>query len=115
MFLEKFTTSINSQTNIKSSGNDSQTAKFYKQFLNELFPILQCLSILSYPMMITFINTGKTLAPWVLTLEQESYMSYFKKVMKKILQNRDPSHSSLHDFNNIHNISVYKYYLHNPT
>ena len=30
--LGKFTKSINSQTNIKSSGNDSLRAKFYKQF-----------------------------------------------------------------------------------
>ena len=30
MFLEKVTKSINSQTNIKSSGNDSLTAKFHK-------------------------------------------------------------------------------------
>ena len=40
IFLEKFTKSINSQTNIKSSGNDSLTAKFYKQLSNELFPII---------------------------------------------------------------------------
>ena len=30
MFLENVTKSINSQTNIKSSGNDSLTAKFHK-------------------------------------------------------------------------------------
>ena len=40
IFLEKFTKSINSQTNIKSSGNDSLTAKFYKQLSNELFSII---------------------------------------------------------------------------
>ena len=40
IFLEKFTKSINSQTNIKSSGNDSLTAKFYKQLSNELSPII---------------------------------------------------------------------------
>ena len=36
IFLEKVTKSINSQTNIKSSGNDSLTAKFYKHLSNEL-------------------------------------------------------------------------------
>ena len=40
IFLDKFTKSINSQTNIKSSDNDSLTAKCYKQLSNELFPIL---------------------------------------------------------------------------
>ena len=35
IFLEKFTESINSQTNIKFSGNDSLTAKLYKQLSNE--------------------------------------------------------------------------------
>ena len=35
-FLEKVTKSINSQANIKSSGNDSLTAKFYKHLLNKL-------------------------------------------------------------------------------
>ena len=45
--------------------------------------------------MFTFINPGKTLAPWVSALEQGSYLSYKKKVIKKILQTTDPSHSSL--------------------
>ena len=35
-FLEKVTKSINSQTNIKSPGNDSLTAKFYKHLINIL-------------------------------------------------------------------------------
>ena len=35
IFLNKVTKSINFQTNIKSSGNNSLTAKFYKKFLNE--------------------------------------------------------------------------------
>ena len=56
-----------------------------------------------------FINPGKTLAPWVLALEQESYLSYIKKVIQKILQTTDQSHSSLDDFNNIYNISISKY------
>ena len=34
--LKKVTNSINSQTNIKSSGNDSVTTKFYKHLSNEL-------------------------------------------------------------------------------
>ena len=45
--------------------------------------------------MFAFINPSETLAPWVLALEQESNMSYIKKVIKKILQTTDPSHSSL--------------------
>ena len=40
IFLEKITKSINSQTNIKSSGNDSLRAKFYKHLSNEIYPIL---------------------------------------------------------------------------
>ena len=34
--LKKVTNSINSQTNIKYSGNDSVTTKFYKHLSNEL-------------------------------------------------------------------------------
>ena len=40
IFLEKVRKSINSQTNIKSSGNDSLTTKLYKRVSNELSPIL---------------------------------------------------------------------------
>ena len=40
IFLEKVTKSINSQTNIKSSGNDSLTAKFFKHPSNKLSPVL---------------------------------------------------------------------------
>ena len=36
IFLEKVIKSINSQGNIKSSGNDSLTRKFYKHLSNEL-------------------------------------------------------------------------------
>ena len=64
---------------------------------------------MSYPIIITFINPEKTLGPWVLALEQESYLPCIKKVIKKILQTRDTSHSSLDDFNNIYNISISKY------
>ena len=39
-FLEKFTKSVNTQTNINSPGNDSLTAKLYKHLSNELYPIL---------------------------------------------------------------------------
>ena len=45
--------------------------------------------------MFLFINPGKTLAPWMLALEEESHRPYIKKVIKKILQNRDPWQSSL--------------------
>ena len=37
-----------------------------------------------------FMTPGKSLAPWVLLLEQESYLSYIKKVIKTILQTTDP-------------------------
>ena len=40
IFLERVTKSLNSQTNIKPSGNDNLIAKFYKQPSNELSPIL---------------------------------------------------------------------------
>ena len=36
IFLEEIIKSINSQTNIKSSGNDTLTAEFYKHFSKEL-------------------------------------------------------------------------------
>ena len=39
IFLEKVRKSTNSQTNIKSSGNDSLTTKLYKRVSNES-PIL---------------------------------------------------------------------------
>ena len=42
-----------------------------------------------------FVSPRKTLAPWMLALKQESYLSYIKKVIKKISQTADPSHSSL--------------------
>ena len=42
IFLKKVTKLINSQTNIKSSNNDTLTAKFYKHLLNELsFNVIQ--------------------------------------------------------------------------
>ena len=40
IFLEKVTKSLNSQTNIKASGNGSLEVKFYKQLSNELSSIL---------------------------------------------------------------------------
>ena len=78
IFLAKFTKSINPETSIKSLGNDSLRAKFYKQIQNELFPNCYCLSIsMSYSIIITLINPGKFLATWVLALkQQESYLSY---------------------------------------
>ena len=36
------------------------------------------------------MTPGESLAPWVLPLEQESYLPYIKKVQKKILQTIDP-------------------------
>ena len=41
--------------------------------------------------MFTFIDPGKTLAQWVSFLEQESYLSHMKQVIKNILQTTVPS------------------------
>ena len=40
-------------------------------------------------------QSWENLASQVLALEQESYLPYIKKVIKKILQTTDPSHSTL--------------------
>ena len=40
--------------------------------------------------MFTFINPGKTLAPWVLARKQESYLSYIKKSDKEDIANYRP-------------------------
>ena len=45
--------------------------------------------------MFTLINAGKTLASILSAIEQESYLLYIKKVIKKILQTTDLSHSCL--------------------
>ena len=37
-----------------------------------------------------FVTPEECLVSWVLLLEQESYLSYIKKVIKKILQTTDP-------------------------
>ena len=37
-----------------------------------------------------FMTPGESQAPWVLLVEQESYLSYMKKVIQKILQTIDP-------------------------
>ena len=37
-----------------------------------------------------FMSPGKSLASWVLLLEQESYLSYIKKVLKTIFETTDP-------------------------
>ena len=36
------------------------------------------------------MTPGKGLVPWVLLLEQQSYLPYIKKVVKKILQTTGP-------------------------
>ena len=59
-----------------------------------------------YPIIITFINPEKTWAPWVLPLEQESYLSCIKTVIEKVLQTRDPYRSLLDDFNKTYIIFV---------
>ena len=84
-FQENDLKSINSQTNIKILGNDNLISKFCKQLSNEPSPILWCLSI-SYLIIFTSVNPDKILASWVLAIKQETYLSYIKKVIKKILQ-----------------------------
>ena len=37
-----------------------------------------------------FMTPEECLVSWVLLLEQESYLSYIKKVIKKIVQTTDP-------------------------
>ena len=37
-----------------------------------------------------FVTPGESLAPWVLLLEEESYLSYIRKVTKTILQTTEP-------------------------
>ena len=37
-----------------------------------------------------FVTPEECLVSWVLLLEQESYLSYIKKLIKKILQTTDP-------------------------
>ena len=42
------------------------------------------------PVLLDFKTPGESLAPWVLLLEQESYLSYVKKSDKK--DSTDPFH-----------------------
>ena len=79
--------------------------KVYKHRSNELYPILQCSSIISYLIIFTFITPGKTLASWVLALEQESYLSYKKICDKEDNANYRPI-SLIFRYNNI---SISKY------
>ena len=81
MYLDDIIKTINSHTSNKYPGNDGITAKFYMHLLNELAPDLLDVLIL-----------GESLATWVLLLEQESYVLYIKKVMKKILKSTDLFH-----------------------
>ena len=62
-----------SQTN-----NDGLKAVFYKHLSNELVPVL--------------LDVYESLTPWVLPLEQESYLPYIKNVIKEILKTIDPFH-----------------------
>ena len=72
---------MTSETNNDSPGNDGLTAKFYKNFSNQLAPIL-----------LNVMTLRESLGPWVLFLEQGSYLPYINKVIKKIFQTKDPSH-----------------------
>ena len=72
--------SINSQTNNKFPGNDDLTAEFYEHFSNQLPPDL-----------LDIYDSCRKLGTMDV-LEQESYLSYIKKEIKKILQTTDPFH-----------------------
>ena len=76
--LDEIIKSTRSQTNNKSPGNDGPTAKFYEQFSNKLALVL--LDVYDF--------SGKL--GTMLLLEQESYLSYIKKVINKILKSIDP-------------------------
>ena len=61
-----------------SSKNDGLKAVFYKHFPNELAPVP--------------VDVYESLTPWVLPLEQESYLPYLKNVIKEILKTIHPFH-----------------------
>ena len=79
IFLQKVTKSINSQTNIKFLGNDSLTAKLYKRVSNELSPILECLSVISDLIMVTFTSVinVRNLKRNQLLSKKELYYTHF--------------------------------------
>ena len=62
---------MNFQTDIKSAGNDGLTALELDAALLGVY------------------DSRENLAQWTLLLEQESYLPYIKKVIKKILQTID--------------------------
>ena len=70
--LDEIIKAINSQKNNKSPGNDGLTAEFYKQFLNELAPIL-----------LEVYNSWNNLALLALHLGQVLYLLYIKRVIRK--------------------------------
>lgn len=42
------------------------------------------------------MTPGKSLAPWVLVLDQESHLPHVKNVIKKILKTSDPFHFQIY-------------------
>ena len=70
--LDEIIKAINSKKNNKSPGNDGLTAEVYKQFLNELAPIL-----------LEVYNSGNNLALLALHLGQVLYLLYIKRVIRK--------------------------------
>ena len=69
--------SINSETNNKPPGNDGLTA--------EIIDTFQMTQLLSFQM---FMTPGESLTPWVLLIEQESYLPYIKGDKKDIANYR---------------------------
>ena len=68
---------MNSETNDKSSGNDGLTAEFYKQFSNELAPVL-----------LDVYDSWEKLGTMGVTSRRGiSMIFYIKKMIKKILKN----------------------------
>ena len=62
--LNEMIKSINSETNNNPPGNDGLTAEFYRHSSNELAPVL-----------LGVYAPGESLTPWVLLVEEESYLS----------------------------------------
>ena len=79
--LDEIMKSINSETNDKSPGNDGLTAEFYKNFSNELAAVL-----------LDIYDSWGKLGPIGVTSRTGIISAIYKKVIKQILQTRDPFH-----------------------
>ena len=69
IYFDEIKKSINFRAN---NLNDALTREFYKYFPKDLAPVL-----------LDLYNWLESLTPWMLLVEQESYLSYIKKVIKE--------------------------------